>query len=1008
MKRHLSAGLGALCVLAVLVALSPLDGAEGSAGPPNVVFIFVDDMGYGDLSSTGNKDVQTKNIDRLAAEGIRFTQFYVNSPICSPSRVAITTGQYPARHLIHSFLAGRKRNRERGMRDYLDPSAPSVARAFQQAGYVTAHFGKWHMGGGRDVNDAPLPQAYGFDESLVSFEGLGDRVLPPGRLAQMSEKLGGGKISHAPKHKLTEIYVDRSIDFIRRNKDRSFYLHLWLNDVHDRHLPRQDLLPKYERFKANPYVQRFYAVMGEMDRQLGRLIEAIDGLGLGEKTLIVLTSDNGPTAWPRYYEEGFDPPGSTAGFRGRKWSLYEGGIRMPLMARWKGKIPAGVVDEQTVMAAIDLFPTFCKLAGVEPPEIEFDGLDMSPALLGTPQERTQPIFWEYGRDETYLRPGLPHHQSPNLAIREGRWKLLINDDGSRLELYDFDTGANERGNLADRHPEVAKRLSEKLLAWRSSLPKLQDVESGLPSGPKPNIVIIMVDDMGYSDPGCYGGEIDTPNLDSLASNGLRFSQFYNTSRCCPTRAALMTGLYPHQAGVGRMTFDSDRPGYRGFLQANTVTIAEVLGNAGYGTAMVGKWHLSLTGTVEDQLGWLNHQADYGAFSDLDTYPVARGFEEHYGTIWGVVNYFDPFSLVHNTRPVTSIPKDYYYTVALSDYAVKFIEKYSRDGDPFFLYVAYTAPHWPLHALPEDIEKYEDTYKVGWDAIREARYVRMVNMGLIQPDRAILSTRHRQEIRWEDNPTKDWDARAMAVHAAMVDRVDRGIGRIIDKLKQLKLLDSTLILFFSDNGASPEEPRRPGFDRPSETRDGRKMVYGKSDRGLPGIEQTFSGIGPMWANASNTPFRYWKKEQYEGGVCTPLIVHWPDGITARPGSITHQPGHVIDILATCLEVAGAQYPTKYKGHQITPLEGKSLLPIFHAQQRAAHAAIFFEHFGARAVRKGDWKLVKLRDQPWDLYNLARDRTEMNNLAAKYPDKVKALEKLWEKWAERCQVVPTPGS
>ena len=463
-----------IAAIGLIVAAGSGFGAEQQPAKPNIVFIFIDDMGYGDLSCTGNKHVRTAGIDRLAAEGIRFTQFYVNSPICSPSRVAVTTGQYPARHLIHSYLASRGRNRARGMRDFLDPAVPCVARTFRQAGYATAHFGKWHMGGGRDVHDAPLPQAYGFDESLVSFEGLGDRILPPGGLSRQSEKLRQGKISHVPKHKQTEIYVDRSIDFIQRNQQRPFYLHLWLNDVHDAHVPRDDLLKKYERFKANPYVQKFYAVLDEMDRQIGRLIDAIDSRGLAERTLIVLTSDNGPTAWPHYYKQGHEPPGSTAGFRGRKWSLYEGGIRMPFFARWKGRIPAGKVDDQTVMAAIDLFPTFCGLAKVKPPRADFDGQDMSTALLGKPQRRTKPIFWEYGRDESYLRPGRENDRSPNLAIRDGRWKLLINAEGTRLELYDFDEDTSEQTNVAADHPETAKRLSQQLLIWRRSLPKLKD------------------------------------------------------------------------------------------------------------------------------------------------------------------------------------------------------------------------------------------------------------------------------------------------------------------------------------------------------------------------------------------------------------------------------------------------------------------------------------------------------------------------------------------------------
>jgi len=531
---------------------------------------------------------------------------------------------------------------------------------------------------------------------------------------------------------------------------------------------------------------------------------------------------------------------------------------------------------------------------------------------------------------------------------------------------------------------------------------------GLPA-PRPNIVLILADDLGYSDLGCYGGEIRAPNLDRLARNGLRFSQFYNAGRCCPTRAALMTGLYPHQAGVGRMTFDEGLPGYRGYLTSNTVTIAELLRAVGYHTAMVGKWHLSPTRDGPDNARWVSHLIDLGPFSDPKTYPVARGFEEHYGTIWGVVDYFDPFSLVHNTEPVRSVPKGYYYTDALSEWAVKFIEKYSRDGRPFFLYVAYTAPHWPLHVPPEEIEKYKDTYAVGWDRIRERRYQRLIEDKLLDPKTARLSPRIQPELNWEQNPHQAWDARAMAVHAAMVDRMDQGIGRIVGRLEQLGLLENTVIFFLSDNGASPEQPERfgPGFDRPSHLRDGTPIIYPRNKEVLPGAENTYAGIGPMWANVANTPFRYWKKESFEGGIATPLIVHWPGGLKLPPGSVTHEVGHVIDIMATCLELAGAAYPETWQGRRITPLEGKSLVPIFEGRPRQGHQLLFWEHMGGRAVREGRWKLVALPGQPWELYDLSEDRTELNNLAGKLPGVVQRLEAAWNQWARRAQVLPRPS-
>jgi arylsulfatase A-like enzyme len=438
---------------------------------PNVILILADDLGYGDLGSYGC-DIRTPHLDRLAAQGVRFTQAYVASPVCSPSRVAITTGQYPARHLINSYLDSRQANRQHGMRDYLDSHAPSIGRAFQQAGYATAHIGKWHMGGGRDVDDAPAPAAYGFDESLTSFEGLGDRVLWSDNLSQMSEKLGHGKIIHASKTETSGIFVDRAIDFVRRNRHRPFYLQLWPNDVHDPFEPRPDLMAKYRRFSANKYVQQFYAVLDEMDRQLGRLIDAVDREGLAADTLIVFIGDNGPTAWPRYYRESMDPPGSTGGLRGRKWSLYEGGIREPLIVRQPGRVPAGRVDRQSVVNAVDFLPTLCRLAGVSAPSVDFDGEDVSQAFLGTPRPTRRDLFWEYGRDAGYQYPGRSLDRSPNCAIRSENWKALVNADGSNLELYDLSTDSVERKNLAAQDPTRARELSDRLLTWRRTLPVL--------------------------------------------------------------------------------------------------------------------------------------------------------------------------------------------------------------------------------------------------------------------------------------------------------------------------------------------------------------------------------------------------------------------------------------------------------------------------------------------------------------------------------------------------------
>ncbi len=532
---------------------------------------------------------------------------------------------------------------------------------------------------------------------------------------------------------------------------------------------------------------------------------------------------------------------------------------------------------------------------------------------------------------------------------------------------------------------------------------------------RPNIVVIMADDLGFSDVGCYGGEIHTPHIDYLADNGLRFTQFYNTSRCCPTRASLLTGLYNQEAGIGHMTMDEHEPGYRGYLTENTVTIAEVLKQAGYHTGMVGKWHVSNTNVKGDgpdsqeQLDWLNHQAEYDQFSPLEQYPVNRGFEKYFGTIWGVVDYFDPFSLVNGTEPVKTVPDNYYHTDAINDSAAAYIRTFSKENKPFFLYVAENAPHWPVMALPEDIEKYKDTYKVGWDSIREARYNRMVAMGLIDPANDKLSPRWKDDLSWKDDPHQDWDARVMAVHAAMVDRMDQGIGRIIEALRQTGKLNNTLILFLSDNGASPEicADYGPGFDRPGETRSGEKMVYAVEKNDMPGPETTYASIGPRWANVCNTPYRYWKAKSFEGGIHTPLIAFWPDGIKVDHGTFTNQVGHVMDFMATFTDLAHAQYPEQFNGHQITPMQGVSLLPVFSGEKIKDRGPLFNDHNGSRYARLDNWKLVALDQRSaWELYNLDDDGTELNNLASQHPGKVTALDSMWNKWAHENNVFPKP--
>ncbi len=512
---------------------------------------------------------------------------------------------------------------------------------------------------------------------------------------------------------------------------------------------------------------------------------------------------------------------------------------------------------------------------------------------------------------------------------------------------------------------------------------------------KPNILLILADDLGYSDLGCYGGEIATPTLDELAKNGLRFRQFYNTPRCCPSRASLLTGLYPHQAGVGEMNDDTGAPGYRGFPQPNTVTIAEVLKHAGYHTSMVGKWHL----------GGLRRPT-----------PIGRGFDEFYGMIGGFNSCFqeDPFyTRLPADRKKRPYPRDgFYSTDVFGDYALDFLALARKEKKPFFQYLAFNAPHFPLHAKPDDIKKYADTYTIGWDKIREVRLAKQVDLGLL-PDGTPLSPRspyttRRDFLRSGDNPA--WDtldadrrsdlARRMAIFAAMVECMDRNIGRVVADLKTNGEFDNTLILFLSDNGACAEwDPF--GFDGGS----GPKNILHTGDQlGAMGGPKSYHSYGSGWANAGNTPFRLYKHYCHEGGIRTPFIAHWPKGISAK-GEFRDQPAHLIDIMATCVPIGGATYPSMVSDKAITPMEGKNLVPAF-ANKPIEREFLAWEHEHNRAIRAGNWKLVAKAGGEWELYDLESDPVELRDLAMKMPEKRKELAKTWDDWARRCKVTPYP--
>ncbi len=497
----------------------------------------------------------------------------------------------------------------------------------------------------------------------------------------------------------------------------------------------------------------------------------------------------------------------------------------------------------------------------------------------------------------------------------------------------------------------------------------------------PNILLIMADDMGYSDLGCYGSEINTPNLDRLASEGMRFTQFYNAARCCPTRASLLTGISPHRAGMGGMVNSSPAEAphaYQGYLNNQCVTIAEVLRPAGYRTYMSGKWHV-------------------GEFRP--GFPVDRGFDRYYGLISGAMNYWNitkgknftvDRKFVEDTTLINDQVRDgFYSTTAYSAKAVQYLDDhYAHHSDkPFFMYIAHQAPHWPLHAPDSSIAKYRGKYKMGWDELRAQRYARMQEMGLTDADISPL-----------DGATADWESLSegqkdtmdlkMAIHAAMIDILDQGVGDVIARLESEGQLDNTLIMFLSDNGASPESGAFGRDFRPDLTE-------------AMGSENSYHTFGSSWANAANTPFRKYKRFTYEGGFATPFIVRWGDQITQKD-AIVPAVGHIMDVMATAVDVSGASYPDEYKGQAIHPLEGKSLVPVLQGssdQIREDDDVLVWEHLRSQAVRKGVWKLVRSHEEnDWRLYNLANDRTELTDVAVEFPQVKAELEELFFAWAE----------
>ncbi len=738
----------------LLLTNEPVSSSE----KPNIILVFIDDMGWGDFSCFGNVHAKTPNIDRMAEQGIRFEQFYVNSPICSPSRTAISTGQYPQRWRITSYLAHRKMNEDRGMAQWLSPEAPMLARSLQKAGYTTGHFGKWHMGGQRDVADAPAITEYGFDTSLTNFEGMGPKLLPltlkpgqdePKKIWGDAERLGEGA-RWMLRSELTTGFVDAAIPFIDQAvaAGQPFYINLWPDDVHS------PFWPPVAKWGDGSKRRLYLSVLESMDQQLGRLFDRVQNdERLSNNTLILICSDNGPELGA----------GEAGPFRGYKTHLYEGGIRSPLIAWGPGIVAKrGFVDKDSVFSAIDLAPTLLSLSGIELGEsTQFDGESLVETLKGQGGSRTEPIYFRRppDRDSFYGVTDLP-----DLAMRQGPYKLLCEYDGSGAELYDLNQDRSETNNLAAQLPSVVNQMVAKLLNWHQSMPadkgetyasrrkrkppnpKKESPQASIIANPnstktkqsRPNIVILLADDLGWNTVGFHNASYSTPNIDSIAANGIELNQFHVAPMCSPTRAGMLTGRYPIRFGLARAVI----PPQRDFgIPESESKLGEMLRSLGYShRGIFGKWHLG-----HRRSKW---------------HPLANGFTYFHGHYNGAIDYFDltreqtrDWHTNYSTSDETG-----YATDLIAKSAAQWITKHSADADPYFCYVPFNAPHSPFQAPQDAIAKYAP----------------------------LSGTEKRRDANGK-------------TYQAMVGRMDEGIGQILTAIKNSGEADNTLVWFFSDNG-----------------------------------------------------------------------------------------------------------------------------------------------------------------------------------------------------------------
>jgi arylsulfatase A-like enzyme len=958
--------LATAMLLLPAATIGAADAPQPTPRKPNVLVIVADDLGYGDLGVHGGKDVPTPNLDALAACGVRCTNGYVSAPYCSPSRAGLLTGRCQTR-FGHEFNPHVGDETKLG----LPLDQRTIADRLRGAGYATGAIGKWHLG----FSAAHHPQARGFDDYFGFLVGMHNFLLHKDARARFGSAYSHDMIYRGREvQKLdgytTDLFTDEALAFMDRHADRPWFLYLSYNAVHT----PLEVLEKYgKRVPASitdPDRRGYLSLLVGLDDAVGRVVAHLRDKKQDRDTLIFFLSDNGGSGRAPFlaYNAGVNTP-----LRGDKGQTLEGGIRVPFFVAWPGKLPAGKTYDQPVIA-LDILPTACAVAGARA-DGDLDGVDILPCLKG---EKTSPpheaLYWRFG---------------PQKAIRKGRWKLVDWRDfharkDSGWQLYDLGKDVGEKNDLAASRPEIVAELRDAWEAWNKGniAPLWHGGTTEDPTAPRaaaparPNVLVILADDMGFSDAGCYGGEINTPNLDALAKNGLRFTQFYNTARCWPSRAALLTGYYAQQ--VRRDTLPGIPSGSRGIRPSWARLLPDMLRPLGYRSYHSGKWH-------------------------VDGKPLENGFDHSY-SLDDHDRYFTPRQHQEDDRalPPVEAGSGYYSTSAIADHAIKCLKEHSQKHSdrPFFEFLAFTAPHFPLHAPAADIAPYRKKYLAGWDAMREERWRRLqelhiggTSLAAIERDlgppyafpeaiKKLGPNELNRPLPWKDLTAeqREFQAAKMAIHAAMVDRMDREIGRVLDQLREMKALDNTLVFFLSDNGASAEiMVRGDGHDPHAEC----------------GTGATFLSIGPGWSSLANTPFRRHKTWVHEGGISTPLIVHWPRGIAARD-ELRHAPGHIIDIVPTILEAAGGRRFANWEGKPVPPPPGKSLVPLFARDGTVAHDSLWWLHEGNRALRAGDWKIVAAgKGSPWELYDLRSDRSESRNLAGDRPEKVKELATMWTK-------------